>query len=73
MVELSSRKSSGSVAGETSLRHADIHTTLDTYTQAMREDLRAANSRVVRMVMGGSEGQLTLADPGKSAKPLFLK
>jgi integrase len=38
------------------LRHADIHTTLGTYTQAMREDLRVANSRVVRMVMGGGEG-----------------
>jgi len=36
------------------LRHADIRTTMNIYTQAMREDLRAANSRVVRMVIGGS-------------------
>jgi len=36
------------------LRHADIRTTMNIYTQAMREDLRAVNSRVVRMVIGGS-------------------
>jgi integrase len=33
------------------LRHADIRTTMNTYTQAMREDLREANSRVVRLVL----------------------
>jgi integrase len=42
------------------LRHADIRTTMNTYTQAMREDLRIANSRVVRMVLKEKTG---LADP----------
>ena len=33
------------------LRHADIRTTMNVYTQAIPEDLRAANSKVVRMVL----------------------
>lgn len=33
------------------LRHADIRTTLNTYTQAMPTALREANSKVVRMVI----------------------
>ena len=33
------------------LRHADIHTTLNVYTQGVAEDLRDAHSRVVRIVI----------------------
>jgi integrase len=33
------------------LRHADIHTTLNVYTQAVSEAKRDANSKVVRMVL----------------------
>lgn len=33
------------------LRHADIRTTMNVYTQAIPEDLRAANSKLVRMVL----------------------
>ena len=33
------------------LRHADICTTMNVYMQAIPEDLRAANSRVVRLVL----------------------
>ncbi|HEV2114663.1 MAG TPA: site-specific integrase [Terriglobales bacterium] len=33
------------------LRHADIRTTMNTYTQAMPSALREANSRVVRLVL----------------------
>ena len=33
------------------LRHADIRTTLNIYTQAVPEALRNANSRVVQMVL----------------------
>jgi integrase len=32
------------------LRHADIRTTLNLYTQGVSDDLREANSKVVRMV-----------------------
>jgi len=37
------------------LRHADIRTTLNTYTVALSEDLREANSKLVRMVFGKTE------------------
>jgi integrase len=37
------------------LRHADIRTTLNTYTVAVSDDLRDANSKVVRMVLRGAE------------------
>ena len=33
------------------LRHADIRTTMNMYTQAVPEALREANSKVVRMVL----------------------
>jgi len=33
------------------LRHADIRTTMNTYTQAMPTALREANSKVVRLVL----------------------
>jgi integrase len=33
------------------LRHADIRTTMNVYTQAMSEQKRAAHSRVVQMVL----------------------
>ena len=33
------------------LRHADIRTTINVYTQAVSEQKRAAHSRVVRMVL----------------------
>jgi integrase len=36
------------------LRHADIRTTMNVYTQAMPDDLRKANSRIVQMVMPGN-------------------
>jgi integrase len=33
------------------LRHADIRTTMNIYTQAMPDAMRRANSRVVEMVL----------------------
>ena len=33
------------------LRHADIRTTMDIYTQAMPEDKRTAHSKVVQMIL----------------------
>ncbi len=33
------------------LRHADIRTTMNLYTRAVPDDMREANSRVVRMVL----------------------
>jgi integrase len=38
------------------LRHADIRTTLNVYTQGVPDDLREANSKVVRMVLPASRG-----------------
>jgi integrase len=37
------------------LRHADIQTTLNIYTQAVSDAKREANSKVVRMVLPGFE------------------
>jgi integrase len=37
------------------LRHADIRTTLNIYTQALPQQLREANSQVVRMVLGAGK------------------
>lgn len=42
------------------LRHADVRTTLNVYTQAMREYLREADSRVVRLMLDERVG---LSDP----------
>ena len=41
------------------LRHASIQTTMNVYTQAVSEQKRAANSKVVRMVLrtGGKQKQ----------------
>jgi integrase len=36
------------------LRHADIRTTLNVYTQGVSDDLREANSKVVRMIFPGN-------------------
>ena len=36
------------------LRHADIQTTMNVYTQAISEDKRVANGKVVRMVFSRS-------------------
>jgi len=33
------------------LRHADIRSTMNVYTQAVSEEKRSAHSRVVRMVL----------------------
>jgi integrase len=38
------------------LRHADIRTTMNLYTQAIPDDMREANSRVARMVLPGNPG-----------------
>lgn len=38
------------------LRHANSKTTMDTYTQALSPAKRTAQSRVVRMFIGGKEG-----------------
>ena len=38
------------------LRHADIRTTMNLYTQAIPDDMREANSRVARMVLQGNPG-----------------
>jgi integrase len=48
------------------LRHSDIRTTLNIYTQAVPQQLRDANSQVVRMFLGG----VTLDDSSDSAKLL---
>jgi hypothetical protein len=37
------------------LRHANIQTTLNTYTQAVSDQKRVANSRVVEMVITGEK------------------
>jgi integrase len=37
------------------LRHADVRTTMNVYTQAVSEQKRAAHSRVVRMVLAWKE------------------
>jgi integrase len=37
------------------LRHADIRTMLNIYTQALPQRLREANSQVVRMVLGAGK------------------
>jgi integrase len=39
------------------LRHANSKTTMDTYTQALSPAKRTAQSRVVRMFIGGKEGK----------------
>jgi integrase len=38
------------------LRHADIRTTMNLYTQAIPDDMRDANSKVARMVIPGNAG-----------------
>ena len=38
------------------LRHADIRTTMNLYTQAVPDDMREANSKVARMVLPGNPG-----------------
>jgi integrase len=38
------------------LRHADIRTTMNVYTQAVSEQKRSAHSSVVRMVLPGKTG-----------------
>jgi len=38
------------------LRHADIRTTMNLYTQAIPDDMRDANSKVARMVLPGNPG-----------------
>ena len=38
------------------LRHADIRTTMNLYTQAVPDDMREANSRVARMILPGNPG-----------------
>jgi hypothetical protein len=51
------------------LRHSDIHTTMNTYTQAAPDAMREANGRVVEMVLpkrkvgekrGGKKGIITV-------------
>jgi integrase len=37
------------------LRHADVRTTMNVYTQAVSEQKRAAHSQVVRIVLGWQE------------------
>jgi len=39
------------------LRHADIRTTMNVYTQAVSDQKRAAHSKVVRMVLPAGNGQ----------------
>jgi len=46
------------------LRHSDIRTTLNIYTQAVPQQLRQANSQVVRTLLG----DVTLDDSQDSAK-----
>ena len=52
------------------LRHADIGTTLDTYTVAIPDDLRDANSKVARMILRKPQAigsDVTPTDPRESA------
>ena len=39
------------------LRHANIQTTMNIYTQAVSDQKRVANSKVVEMVLHGREGR----------------
>jgi hypothetical protein len=50
------------------LRHADIRTTMNLYTQAIPDDMREANSKVARMVLLGNPGSLTF--PHQTVKQL---
>jgi integrase len=48
------------------LRHADIRTTLNVYTQGVPDDLREANSKVVRMVL--PENRASWENPAHAAR-----
>ena len=37
------------------MRHANIAMTMDVYTQAVPEELRKGNTKVIRMVLGSTE------------------
>lgn len=58
------------------MRHADIRTTMNLYTQAVSEQKRAAHSKVVQMVLA-SKGRnqewanRTFLDMGDSVNPLL--
>src|SRR5712692_7657546 len=56
------------------LRHADVRTTMNIYTQAVPSALREANSKVVRLVLP-AQGLALMAPrgPSKSYKPLLAK
>ena len=57
------------------LRHADVRTTMNIYTQAVPSALREANSKVFRLV-GPSASRLALmtpCGPSKSHKLIFMK
>jgi integrase len=45
------------------LKHANSRITLDIYTQAMSPEKREAQTRVVKMFLGGSLGRNLLSDP----------
>jgi hypothetical protein len=49
------------------LRHANIQTTMNIYTQAVSDQKRAANSKVVEMVLSGAKrGPISRASPNGS-------
>jgi integrase len=48
------------------LRHADIRTTLNVYTQGVSDDLREANGKVVRLLLPGKPVEDALTRTGRS-------
>jgi len=47
------------------LRHSTIQSTMNVYTQAVSEQKRAANSKVVEMMLTYSPGSGQVADPNQ--------
>jgi len=50
------------------LRFANIQTTMNIYTQAVSDQKRAANSKVVEMVLSGAIKRADFACSGKSGR-----
>jgi hypothetical protein len=58
------------------LRHADIRTTMNIYTQAIPRAVREANRKVVRNILGkqgGIEAAVRVPEASKSARALLRK
>jgi len=49
------------------MRHADIRTTMNLYTQAISDQKRKAHGRIVKMVLPGKIADCSLVHPRPSA------